>query len=224
MEHLELSKEERQEKIFKMRSANPKVTQQELADLFGVDRRTIARDYIDLVKQKKLLKKQIIPQDNGARNEIVQLHVDNYEMAKHNILKTEAMLQQLENLITDGRIKCPHCGEWFDAVGVNPHTWASYFKGREVFTRQVELNAKLLGQISDNPVIMALKLDADSEVVIRALANLDREQARSLFNELMAVDAKRKMRMPEFETITESSEENVTNYIEGEFKQLPSGE
>ena len=222
MEKLELSKEERQEKIFKLRSTNPQITQRELADMLGVDIRTIARDYTDLLKQKKLLKKQIIPHDNGARNEIVQLHVDNYEMAKHNIIKTEAMLQQLEDLLRDGRIRCPHCGEWFDAVGVNPHTWASYFKGREVFTRQVELNAKLLGQISDNPVIMALKLDADSEVVIRALANLDREQARSLFNELMAVDAKRKMRMPEFEVMVETENEKLTKeeYIEAEFKQL----
>jgi hypothetical protein len=240
-----LSKEDRQLAIERLKIEYPGITQKELAEKLGVDERTIRRDQVERKEDKKLIKSEIALNPH-ARNTIIDKTLDTYGLIQNNILKTQAATDRLDDILSDENLLCSACQRKLDPT--NSDRYANLFKGREVLTRQAELLAKMYGQISDSPVILALKSDEDHERIIRHLnrlpefgrkaleelepdmiaLGLDEEalvKVRALFNKLgpgIARELYYEMNRDDERRRRRMPE--FTEIVQGEYRELPSGE
>jgi transposase len=181
-------------------------TNSEIAKELGVSTKTIQRATRDLQNQGRYLKKEI-PHSQYMRDEIFEQHVDTFQAIKRAIIRTERIQQMLDAELGFEQEVCECCGR--PPIKPDFLKWQTAGKLGDTVNNQITTLAKLLGQISDNQLILIQQIDDDVMLILTELAKLDQNATRQLFNALVAQSERRRQRLPELD-----------NIVEGEYRQL----
>jgi predicted transcriptional regulator len=201
-----LSKADRQKHVERLLGTSGK-SYEEIAAELGVDKKTIYRDAKEMKAAGKVLKKQI-PQSQQMRDEVFDRAVSTHDMIQWAARDAQEMLIMLRTEIEGGGEACDACGR--KRKDLSDMKTQNYFRGMDTLVKQLELLAKLLGQISDTPQLAIFQIDADVQLILQAIAKFDEGIARQLYSEMLQVSERRRRRLPEFAEI-----------VEGEFQELP---
>ena len=165
-------------------------TNEELAEQLGVDERTIVRDRAALRAEGRLLERQA-PSPEEQRNAFLQESaVNTYFEAQSAMRRLKATLDRLEAEMGHTGEPCRCCGRaplvveaeetvGGDALphkkkrgtGQDPLKWNALFNGYNALSKQIELLARMLGQLDATTVVIR---DADLAAMecISIIANI----------------------------------------------------
>ncbi len=199
-------------------------THADCAREMGVHTKTVQRWYKELAADGRTPKRHIpVPEYSQVeRDDIFSRHVDTFEMIRKAILRTERTQSLLDAELGFAGPACPTCGR--ARAGLNPDgtgkardpdflKWQTAFKGGETMNNQIVTLAKLLGQISDNQLVLIQQIDEDVMLIMGELAKLDRATSQRIYNQLIQASIRRRQRLPEF-----------TEFIDVEYRQTDAAD
>lgn len=187
LEERQAAVEARRVRLARLLEQDGEWTNEELAEELGVDARTITRDRAALKADGRVLVKKKLSPAEQREDYIKQGALNTYQEAQAALLDLKESLLKLKAELGFGNDVCPCCGraklvvapevDPSDGVRVKKRgaqdalLWGALFKGHEALTKQIELLARMLGQLESNVVVIR---DADlaSMTIINHIAHI----------------------------------------------------
>lgn len=171
-------KEARLVQVEKMREDG--VTLEDIAKKIGVTSRTVSFDITELKKRGRIKDaRKEMPKTQEGRDVLISQNVKTLDTVRWLINEGTQMLDYIKEWMgVDEHNKCDKCG------CIGRHKSAQDFmamaKIMDSLTNSLTLLAKVLGEITDSPIINVLQADADVTMIMSSIARGDEYIGREL--------------------------------------------
>lgn len=155
-------------------------TNEQIADKLKVTSRTIANDVAEL-RSKGFIKesRKELPQSQEGRDMLVEENVKTLDTVRWLITEGRTLLHNIQEFMgLSNHAPCEACG--CKGRYLNAQDFMAASKIMDSLTNSLTLLAKVLGEITDSPVVNVLQMDSDVTLLLRSIMRGDQTVVEQL--------------------------------------------
>lgn len=154
-------------------------TNEQIADKLKVTSRTIANDLSEL-KRKGFIKesRRELPQSQEGRDMLVEQNVKTLDTVRWLINEGRQLQGDIREYMKLDHEPCDCCG--CRGRSLNAQDFMAASKIMDSLTNSLTLLAKVLGEITDSPVVNVLQMDSDVTLLLRSIMRGDQAVVEQL--------------------------------------------